>query len=189
LGGSFIHQIKFRYIRRDREKQTKEKIKKMEEIKKDENIILEEKTDNIDRFKFFNAKDWKYNIVTYKDAPELYSRRVIYFFSCLFTVITGGILLSINLKRVNRKDIIWLVLGYSIAYTTISISILSQFERNTVLTLLVSMLGSFALYNYFWKKYIGAETKYQTKPIWIPLIICVAITSFLIWAIIVTKAY
>jgi len=160
-----------------------------EEMKKDENIILEEKTDNIDHFKFFNTKDWKYNIVSDKDAPELYSRRVIYFFSCLFTVITGGILLSINLKRVNRKDVIWLVLGYSIAYTAISISILSQFERNTVLTLLVSMLGSFALYNYFWKKYIGAETKYQTKPIWIPLGICIGIFSLLAWAMIATGSY
>ncbi len=97
--------------------------------------------------------------------------------------------MSINLKRVNRKDVIWIVLGYSIVYTAISVSILNQFERNTILTLLVSMLGSFALYNYFWKKYIGAETKYQTKPIWIPLIICVAIFSLLLWAIIVTNAY
>lgn len=160
-----------------------------EEIKKDESVVPDVKTENIDHFKFFNVKDWKYNIVTDNNAPELYSRRVIYILSCLFTVITGGILLSINLKKVNRKDVIWIVLGYSITYTAISIYILNQFERNTVLTLLVSMLGSFALYNYFWKKYIGAETKYQTKPIWIPLIICVIITSLLLWAIIVTKAY
>jgi hypothetical protein len=160
-----------------------------EEVKKDENIVLEEKKDNIDHFRFFDVKDWKYNIVNDKDAPELYSRRTIYFFSCLFTVFTGGILLSLNLKRINRKDVIWIVMCYSIVYTAISIYILSQFERNTVVTLLVSMLGSFALYNYFWKKYLGAETKYQTKPIWIPLIICVAICSLLIWAIIVTKAY
>ncbi len=159
----------------------KEKIKK-------EDIILEEKIDNVDHFKFFNT-NWKFNIVSDENAPKLYSRRVIYIFSCLFTVVTGGILLSINLKKVNRKDIIWKVLGYSIAYTAISISILNQFERNTILTLLVSMLGSFALYNYFWKKYIGAETKYQTKPIWIPLIICVGIFSLLIWAIIATGSY
>ena len=159
----------------------KEKLKK-------EDIILEEKTDSIDYFKFFSTK-WKLNIVSDEDAPKLFSRRVIYIFSCLFTVVTGGILLSINLKRVNRKDVIWIVLGYSIVYTAISVSILNQFERNTILTLLVSMLGSFALYNYFWKKYIGAETKYQTKPIWIPLIICVAIFSLLLWAIIVTNAY
>ena len=160
-----------------------------DEIKKAESIVLEEKTDNIDNFKFFNTKNWKYNIVTDEDAPILYSRKAIYFFSCFFSVITGGILLSINLKRVNRKDVIWIVLGYSIAYTVISVYILNQIKTSSVLNILVCMLGSFALFNFFWKKYIGAETKYQTKPIWIPLIICVAITSLLLWAIIVTKAY
>ncbi len=159
----------------------KEKMKK-------EDIVIDEKTDNSDHFKFFNT-DWKFNVVSDGNAPKLYSRRVIYIFSILFTVLTGGILLSINLKRVNRKDVIWIVLVYSIAYTVISVSILNQFERNTLLTLFVSMLGSFALYNYFWKKYIGAETKYQTKPIWIPLIICACIFSLLFWAIIATGSY
>ncbi len=159
----------------------KEKMKK-------EDIVIEEKTDNSDHFKFFGT-NWKFNIVSDENAPKLYSRRVIYIFSILFTVVTGGILLSINLKRVNRKDVIWIVLGYSIAYTAISVSILSQFERNTILTLLVSMLGSFALYNYFWKKYIGAETKYQTNPIWIPLVICIGIFGLLAWAIIATGSY
>ena len=159
-----------------------------EEIKKAENIVLEEKTDNIDHFKFFNTKDWKYNIVTDEDAPILYSRKAIYFLSCFFSVITGGILLSINLKRVNRKDVIWIVLGYSITYTVISVYILSQFKSNSVLNVLVCMLGSFALFNFFWRKYIGAETKYQTRPIWIPLIICIAIFSFFVWSIIVTGA-
>lgn len=163
---------------------------KMEEKEnaKKEDSILEEKTDNIEHFKFFST-NWKFNIVSDENAPKLYSRRVIYFFTIFFTVITGGILLSINLKRVHRKDVIWKVLGYSIVYVAISGYILNQFERNTILTLLVSMLGSFALYNYFWKKYIGAETKYQTQPIWIPLIICVGISSLLLWAIIVTQAY
>ena len=91
-------------------KKHKQKIKKMEEkeeIKKAENIVLEEETDNIDHFKFFNTKNWKYNIVTDEDAPILYSRKAIYFFSCFFSVITGGILLSINLKKINRKDVVW----------------------------------------------------------------------------------
>ena len=164
-------------------------MKENEDIKKNETIVLKEKSDNIDHFKFFSTKDWKYNIVSDKDAPVLYSRKAIYLFSCLFTVIFGGILLSINLKKVNRKDVIWIILGYSIAYTAITGYILIQLERYPLLTLLVSMLGSFALFNFFWKKYIGAETKYQTKPIWIPLIICIAIFSFFVWSIIVTGSY
>ena len=159
------------------------------EIKKTENIVLEEETDNIDHFKFFNIKNWKYNIVTDEDAPILYSRKAIYFFSCFFSVISGGILLSINLKRVNRKDVIWIVLGYSIAYTVISFYILSQFKTNSVLNIMVCMLGSFTLFNFFWKKYIGTETKYQTKPIWIPLGICIGIFSLFAWAIIATGSY
>ena len=64
-----------------------------EEIKKDEKIIPVEKADNMDHFSFFDIKDWKHNIVTDTDAPVLYSRRVIYLFSCFFSVFTGGILL------------------------------------------------------------------------------------------------
>lgn len=159
-----------------------------EEIKKTENILLEEKTDNTDHFKFFD-RNWKYNIVIDEDAPILYSRKTIYFFSCFFSVVTGGILLSINLKKANRKDVIWIVLGYSIAYTAITTFILNQFKSNSVLNILVAMLGSFTLFNFFWKKYIGAETKYQTKPIWIPLVICISIIGLLAWIIIATDSY
>ena len=159
-----------------------------EEIKKNQAIETEVKTEKNTHLNFFST-NWKYNIVSDKNAPELYSRRVIYLFSVLFTVITGGILLSLNLKKINRKNAIWTVLGYSVVYTAITGTILYQFERNTFLTLIVSMLGSFALYNYFWEKYIGAETKYQTKSIWIPLIIALAIFSLFLWAIIATGSY
>ena len=84
-----------------------------EEIEKDQIIENEIKIDNNTHLNFFST-NWKYNIVSDKNTPELYSRRVIYFFSIFFTVITGGILLSLNLKRINRKNAIWTVLGYSV---------------------------------------------------------------------------
>gem|GEM_PF-4651972 len=46
---------------------------------KKEDSILEERTDNIEHFKFFST-NWKFNIVSDENAPKLYSRRVIYFF-------------------------------------------------------------------------------------------------------------
>jgi hypothetical protein len=153
----------------------------MEEITKTENLAINEIPPSKGPFRFFST-DWKFNIVEDLNVQALYSRKAIYFFTCVFSVIFGGILMSINLKKVNRKDGIWVVLSYSIIYSVVILSVLSQFERSTIFTLLASMLGSFAFYNFFWKKYIGIETKYRPKPIWIPLIIGVTIFSLIGWA-------
>jgi hypothetical protein len=150
----------------------------MEEITKTQSVNINEPIATKDPFSFFST-NWKYNIVEDVNAPLLYSRQVIYTFSCLFSVIFGGILLSVNLKRVNRMDGIREVLAYSVAYTTTMFVILSQFQRNTLLVLLISMAGSFALYNYFWKKYIGLETKYRTRPFFIPLMIGLVIMAII----------
>jgi hypothetical protein len=153
----------------------------MEDITKTENLAINEMPPTKDPFSFFST-NWKFNIVEDQNVEALYSRKAIYFFTCVFSVIFGGILMSINLKKVNRKDCIWVVLSYTIIYSALMFSVLTQFERNTILTLLASMFGSFAFNNFFWKKYIGVETKYRTKPIWIPLIIGVIIISFFAWA-------
>ena len=153
----------------------------MEEIAGNDNVQLSEKSIIKQPLKFFST-DWKFNVVNDQNAPALYSRKAIYFFTSFFSVVFGGILMSINLKKVNRKDAIWIVLVYSVAYVVAQVLILSQFKMNGTLTLVVSMIGSFALYNFFWKKYIGIETKYRTKQIWIPLIIGVGIFSLLLLA-------
>lgn len=130
-------------------------------------------------FSFFST-DWKFNIVDKVDAPSLYSRRAIYYFTTFCSVFFGGTLMFLNLRKLKNKQGQIVVAAYSILYGVITMTILSQFKRNTFITLLVSMIGSFALYNYFWKKYIGSDTEYRAKAIWIPLSIALAILGLLL---------
>jgi len=91
-------------------------------------------------FGFFST-DWKFNVTKDESAPKLYSRQSIYFFTCICSVFFGGTLMFINLKKLKNKQGQLIVAVYSIVYGVTQIAILSQFERSTILTLLVSMLG------------------------------------------------
>jgi len=135
--------------------------------------------DNNDK-KAFNLfiTNWKYNIVLDEQAPNLYSRKAIYFFTSICSIFYGGTLMFINLRKMKNKQGQIVVAIYSILYGVITVSILSQFERNSLLTGLVSMLGSFPLYNFFWGKYIGKETEYRAKSVWKPLIIALVLLAF-----------
>ena len=117
------------------------------------------------------SQNWKFNVVDNLEAPELYSRKAIYFFTVLCSVFFGGTLMFINLRKLKNRQGQIVVAIYSILYGVITLAILNQFERNTILTLVVSMIGSFALYNFFWEKYIGIKTEYRAKSIWVPLVI------------------
>lgn len=121
-------------------------------------------------FSFFST-DWKYNVVDNENVPVLYSRKAIYFFTVFCSVFFGGTLMFLNLRKMKNKQGQISVAIYSILYGVISWTILGQFERNTIATLIVSMIGSFPLYNFFWEKYVGRETEYKAKSIWIPLTI------------------
>ena len=130
-------------------------------------------------FNFFST-DWKYNVVDNENAPVLYSRKAIYFFTVFCSVFFGGTLMFLNLRKLKNKQGQIFVAAYSILYGVITLSILGQFERSTILTLIVSMIGSFPLYNYFWAKYIGTNTEYKAKAIWIALIIALVILALFV---------
>ena len=156
---------------------------KIEELKKKRRLDVFENTDTTKTWNSFNTK-WKMNIVDDVNAPQLYSRKAINIFSVLFSVLFGGILLAINLKKVNNKKAIFPVLIYSVVYTGLMIYILNLIPGkggSTPFTLALNLLGAIVLYNYFWGKYIGKEFQYRTKPIWKPLIIAIIIFSFLLW--------
>ncbi len=123
----------------------------------------------------------KLNIVTDTNAPQLYSRQVIYIFSILFSLLFGGILLVINLNIVKNKKGLFLALLFSILYAVLMIVGLNYIDNKTsFLTYGLNAVGAIILDTYFWKKYIGVDFKYRTKPIWIPLIIGIVITILLI---------
>jgi len=159
----------------------KQRIEELKNQKKQDAIIIK---DNNNTMHIFMTK-WKMNIVDDINVPQLYSRQVINVFSIIFSVLFGGILLSINLKKVNNKKAILAVLIFSVAYMGLLIFIQELISVNTtVLTVGFNALGAIVLYNFFWRKYIGQEFKYRTKPFWIPLIIGILIGTALVLAII-----
>ena len=108
-------------------------------------------------------------------------------FSAFFCVIFGAVLLAINFRSTESKKGVWGVIVFGLIYTGLQFRVLSMIGRNTVLTLVCGMLGGMLMNQFFWKKYIGKDTKYRTKPIWKPLIIGIIIfTPFILAAIYVT---
>jgi hypothetical protein len=128
---------------------------------------------------------WDKNVVVDPNEIELFSQKAIYGFTIFFGIFFGSILLSYNLKKVDKKNYIFLVILFGILFTTIQLWALSYIPRNTGLTMITSFAGAFVLNKYFWTKYIGEETKYRAKAIWTPLIIGLVIGGILIYLTIV----
>ena len=66
-----------------------------------------------------------------ENLPTLYSDRVIYVFSILFSVIFGGVLFAVNLKAIGNKKGIYPVIIFSVLYSALSIYILNLINAGT----------------------------------------------------------
>lgn len=121
--------------------------------------------------------------ITDTNIPELYSRRAIYTFSVLFSVLFGGVLFALNLKSIKSplsKSFLWI---YIIAYSFFTLLIISYFPDNRGPGLLLNAVGGIPLYSYFWKLYISADLKYRKKSFIMPLIIGVILNIVLLFLI------
>ena len=152
-------------------KSLNERIEKKKEIEEEESL-------------FGSSKSMRKNVVTDPNAPLLYSKVAIMIFSTIFTVIFGAILLSIN---VDNKISKLKILGLGVLFTTLAILIGNLAPHSTIYVYMINGAGGYILTSEFWNRYIGRETKYRTKPIWIPLIISIIITALLIIAMIYGK--
>jgi len=110
------------------------------------------------------------------DQPVLYTPGVIVLFSVLFnTIITGAILLAINLRRLKNTKAIWLLVGFVLAYLVAEAVIVNQFMKSYTLSpLFVSLLNLPAILAYilwFWPRYVGTH-EFQPRGWLAPLLIC-----------------
>ena len=144
-----------------------------EELKEiDVKIETRTKAESEEDTLFVSNNAWKQNVVTDQSAPLLYSKGAIRAFSLFFSTIFGAVLLSSNINDTKRK---WIVIGFGIIYTTVSIIILNLIPSNTFYVILLNTAGGLGLTSTFWDKFVGKETKYRAKPIWKPLIISIII--------------
>ena len=129
----------------------------------------------------FASDAWKKSVVTDPNAPLLYSKGAIRAFSLVFSTIFGAVLLSSNIDDNKKK---WIVIGFGVLYTALTIVIVNLIPSNTIYVLLLNTAGGLGLTSTFWDKFVGKDTKYRSKPIWKPLIISLVITIPFLLAII-----
>lgn len=139
------------------------------------NIKIQNSTDaESEEDTLFASDSWKKSVVTDPNAPLLYSKGAIISFSLLCSTIFGAVLLSFNINDTKRK---WIVIGFGIIYTIMTIIIVNMIPSNMFWVLLLNNAGGLGLTSTFWDKYVGKEIKYRAKPIWKPLLISIIITT------------
>jgi hypothetical protein len=110
------------------------------------------------------------------DAPALYTPGAIVLFSVLFnTILTGAILLAINLRRLKQTQAIWRLVGFVVAYLFAEAVLVNLFMQQYALNpLVLSLLNLPAIMVYifwFWPRYVGTS-QFQPRSWLIPLLIC-----------------
>ena len=117
-----------------------------------------------------------------QNIPVFYSKRAIRFLSIFLSTLFGGILLSINLYRIDKKREILYVLSFSLLFTY-GIGVLATFYPDYIsfIALFMNLLGMIILEEIFWKRLIGNDLKYRKQPVWLALGIGLVIAALLLW--------
>lgn len=118
---------------------------------------------------------WRYNIVNDPETPELYSRLFIWIVSVFFFNMLGGVLMSMNLHRLHKKEIPQVLLFCLAA--DIAILLLRKYVGGITLHL----VSAYILTDVCWKKYIGMQQKYRPRPIIVLSVILGLIFSALLY--------
>lgn len=115
------------------------------------------------------------------DLPTLYSPSSILIFSVLpmSTMLTGGVLMGINLFRLKQKRAIVGLVLFVVAYFFLASGLLSwamsQFALNPLsIILLFNVPAALAYILWFWPRYVG-DTAYRTRSVLVPVLVCLLI--------------
>ncbi|MFW5644769.1 MAG: hypothetical protein ACOCZL_02545 [Bacteroidota bacterium] len=138
--------------------------KLLEDLEDEENDHEDNKQKPVSLTPFSMLRDP--NIVEDFNAPRLFSLYAIRFFAIIFSTFFGGILLSINLNRLGKKNEIFYVIAFSFLYSIVVYQVITYFPENmTTATLILNLIGSLILEEFFWKRYIGKHFKFRRQPI------------------------
>jgi hypothetical protein len=113
------------------------------------------------------------------EQPVLYTPGVIVLFSVLFnTIITGAVLLAINLSRLKQTKAIWGLVAFVLAYLVaeaVAVNVLMQ--HYTMSPWFISLLNLPAILVYilwFWPRYVGPQP-FQPRGWLLPMLLCFVI--------------
>lgn len=112
---------------------------------------------------------WDNNLVADLDAPDYYSKRAIYCFSILFSVFFGSFMLAANCKDAQKPA--WPVILFGFLYNFLTSVLLNYLSLGLSYIFIANGVGVLLMYELFWGRYIGGQTKYRAKSILKPSII------------------
>ncbi len=117
---------------------------------------------------------------TPETGEKLFSQSAILGFSLFFSPISAGILLAMNMKRLQRKGIIQVIV-FAIVFTLFQGYVSMRLQQGSIITLLINVAGALIMSELMWKQFIGKRIPYQRRSIIIPLLIAIAIVAPLVW--------
>lgn len=152
-----------------------------ETLKNAENEIKE---NQIDRTKQEIKSQPPFKKATYitddPSAPKLYTKKLIYIFSVIFSPLFGSILMMRNFKETGHNIAKFQVLAFGILYTSVIAWGLLSLETKYNLSFGFNIIGAGILSEFFWNKKLGKEIKHRKRSWIIPTIIGVIITVGLV---------
>ena len=97
------------------------------------------------------------------EIPEYYSPMIILGLSVLFSVIFGGFLMFLNLRKAGKKSESIIALIISFVISAISGLVFHTNNGNLLIASLINLSGGLVLIEYFWKFHIGYQVKFVKK--------------------------
>ncbi|MGJ1436347.1 hypothetical protein [Sphingobacterium siyangense] len=155
------------------------------EIVKINQLIASRKQEEPD-YKSLNT--WDIDEDAEKASVSFYSQKAIWYFSILFGLFTGAILLAINLFTLSKKKEAWATLlfgfGYAIALILVYNEFKDYFDQSRFTGILLYGIGAAILQFGFWDQYLKG-IKYKKRSIIAPLMICLVVVGLIILRIII----
>jgi membrane protein CcdC involved in cytochrome C biogenesis len=108
--------------------------------------------------------------------PEIYSSKAVLWFSFLITPVFGGVLLMMNLKRIDKPKEAARAFIISLLMTAFLMFGLTYFDiENRLVQFIYNLLCSFFLAGYLYKKQIPHWDEYPKRSVLVPVLVAVAL--------------
>jgi hypothetical protein len=101
--------------------------------------------------------EYKNAIVEDPDAPQMYSRRVLYFFTVFFSALFGSIMLSLNARKLGKSTEAAYILMFGVVFTLVQVWIGIHFHPKSKDTygIIGGLIGAYCLDYFFWNVISG----------------------------------
>lgn len=132
------------------------------------------------RIGIFNS-DYKNVIVADPDAPKMYSPLAIYLFTFFTSPLFGSIMMAMNISKTGKGNAVAGVILFGIGFSILELVLMGNMQNPSgFLPIVFGIVAAYCLNYLFWRPYIGFSTYYRARPVWIPLIIAIALGALFV---------